>query len=119
MLMPSGQFKIFMYPKSLDMRAGADRLAFLCKDEIGMSPYQGAVFLFFNRDRSRAKIYFYDGTGSCVFSKRLECGRFKVPMVSEGRKYGIIASSELTLLLEGVDTSKIARPKAWLVKDEF
>jgi len=118
MLMPSGHFKIFMYPRPLDMRAGADRLAYLSKEEIGMNPYQGAVFLFFSRDRSRAKIYFYDGTGSCVFSKRLERGRFKVPVVAHGLKCGIIASNELSLLLEGVDTSKLSRPKAWLPKKE-
>ena len=116
MLMPSGRFKIFMYPRPLDMRAGADRLAYLCKEEIGMNPYQGAVFLFFNRDRTRAKVYFYDGTGSCVFSKRLEQGRFKVPVVAHGLKCGVIASSELSLLLEGVDTSKILRPKSWQPK---
>jgi transposase len=119
MLMPTGQFKIFMYPRVLDMRAGADRLAHLCKEEIGMNPYQGAVFLFFNRDRSRAKIYFYDGTGSCVFSKRLERGRFKVPLVGSGQKCGIVVSNELSLLLEGVDTSKILRPRPWIPKKEI
>lgn len=113
MLLPSGQFRIFLYPKSLDMRAGYDRLAFLCKDELGMNPHAGAIFLFFNRDRNRIKIYFYDGTGSCVFSKRLERGRFKFPRMAEGQAYGVLPSSELALVLEGVDTSLLRHPKGW------
>lgn len=113
MLMPSSHFRIFLYPKPLDMRAGYDRLAQICKAELGMNPYGGAVFLFFNRDRNRARVYFYDGSGSCLFSKRLEKGRFKVPEVKEGKAYAVIESSELSLLLEGADLTKVTRPKRW------
>lgn len=117
MLLPSGQFRIFLYPTALDMRAGYDRLAYLCKEELGMNPYGGAIFLFFNRGCNRVKIYFYDGTGSCVFSKRLEQGRFKIPRISDGAQYGIVASSELALLLEGADTAAVKRPPGWRPKD--
>ncbi len=72
-------------PRPLDMRAGADRLAFLCKEEIGMSPYQGAVFLFFNRDRTRPKFIFTTALVA-AFLKTLERGRFKVPVVPNGFK---------------------------------
>ena len=111
--MPSGRFNIFLYPKSLDMRAGYDRLAYLCKEELGINPYQGAIFIFFNRERNRTKIFFYDGSGCCVFSKRLEQGRFKVPMIKDGEAYGVVPSSDLALLLEGVDISQLQRPKHW------
>ena len=117
MLVAGGKFSIFLYPRPMDMRAGYDRLAFLCDAELGIDPYQGAVFLFFNRERNRAKVFFYDGTGSCVFSKRLELGRFKIPEVGEGQTYGSVPSSELALLLEGVDTSKLKKPKGWRPKD--
>lgn len=118
MLLPGSQFRIFLYPKPLDMRAGYDRLAHLCKTELGMNPYGGAVFLFFNRDRNRARVYFYDGSGSCLFSKRLEKGRFKVPAVAETSTYAVIESSELSLLLEGADITKVTRPKRWQPKAE-
>ena len=114
MLIPGGQFRIFLYPKPLDMRAGYDRLAQICKSEIGMNPYGGAIFLFFNRQRNRARIYFYDGSGSCLFSKRLERGRFKIPTVAPSFAYAVVESSELSLLLEGADIGKIIRPKRWL-----
>lgn len=118
MLMPTSQFRIFLYPKPLDMRAGCDRLAQICKAELGMNPYGGAVFLFFNRDRNRARIYFYDGSGSCLFSKRLEKGRFKIPEIDAAATYAVVESSELTLLLEGADITKVTRPKRWQPKPE-
>jgi transposase len=116
MLMSMHGFQIFLYPKSIDMRAGYDKLAQIVKDEIGLNPYSGAVFLFFNRDRTRARIYFYDGSGSCLYSKRLEKGRFKIPVVDPKANHAVIESSELCLLLEGADVTKVIRPKRWTAK---
>ena len=64
MLLPSSRFKIFMYPKAFDMRSGYDRLAMICREELGLNPYSGALFLFFNKTLTRAKIFFFDGSGS-------------------------------------------------------
>jgi transposase len=113
MLLPSNQFQIFLYPRFLDMRSGYDRLAEICRHELGVNPYNGAVFLFFNRQRDRARIFFYDGSGSCLFSKRLEKGRFKVPFVDPKAQYAMIEAKQLGLLLEGVDLSTIKTPKPW------
>lgn len=112
MIFPSGQFRIFIYAESVDMRSGYDRLAYFCKEYVGMDPYSGAVFLFFNRTSDRVKIFFYDGTGSCIFMKRLEKGRFQMPElgVGSGRKSVQLPASELGLLLEGVDTTPLRRP---------
>ena len=111
MLMPSGSFRLFMYPSPIDMRAGYDRLAFLCREELGMDPYAGAIFLFFNRSKTLVKIFYHDGSGSCVFGKRLDRGRFTLPSVTVGSRYGSIAANELGLLLEGVDTRLIQHPR--------
>jgi transposase len=113
MLLPSNQFQIFLYPKFMDMRSGYDRLAEICRIELGVNPYSGAVFLFFNRQRDKARIIFYDGSGSCLFSKRLERGRFKVPFVDPKSAYAMIEAKQLGLLLEGVDLSTIKTPKPW------
>lgn len=114
MLIPGGQFRIFLAPRPIDMRFGIDRLAHLCQSELEMNPHGGAVFLFFNRSRNRAKIYFFDGSGSCLFLKRLERGRFKVPSALVGARTISIPANELGLLLEGVDVAKIQRPKKWV-----
>lgn len=112
MLTPAGHYRIFAYAKALDFRCGMDRIAAVCKSELAMNPYGGAVFLFFNRSCDRAKIFFYDGTGPCLFLKRLDHGRFKRPRAEPGVPHAEIPASDLALLLEGIDVSKIPRPKA-------
>lgn len=37
---------------------------------------QGELYLFAGRDCRRAKVLYFDGTGLCLFHKRLEQGRF-------------------------------------------
>lgn len=101
MLMPSQQFKIFIYSKSVDMRMGFDRLAAICRSEIGLNPSSGAVFMFFGQRRDRLKIYYYDGTGACVFYKRLDRGKFLFPSAVSDSSHISIKTSELAGLLEG------------------
>jgi transposase len=39
----------------------------------------GDLFLFVSKNRRRARVLYWDGTGLCVFAKRLEKGRFAAP----------------------------------------
>ena len=112
MLIPAGQYRVFAHTKALDFRCGMDRIAQICKSELAMNPYGGAVFLFFNRRRDLAKIFFYDGTGPCLFLKRLDHGCFKLPRIEAGAAHAVIPATDLALLLEGVDVGNIKRPKA-------
>ena len=61
----------------------------------------GDVYVFVGKDRRRAKVLYWDGTGLCVFAKRLEKGRFAAPWMHA--KDGVLrmTMSELSLLLEG------------------
>jgi transposase len=111
MLTPSGHYRIFAHRAALDFRCGIDRIAYICKAQLAMNPYGGAVFLFFNKNRDRAKIFFHDGTGPCLFLKRLDRGRFQQPKAQPDAAHAEIAASELALLLEGIDIAKIPRPK--------
>ena len=53
-----------------------DGLYGLVVDGLDENPLSGDLFLFVNRNRNRAKILLWDGTGLCIFQKRLEQGRF-------------------------------------------
>ena len=113
MMMPNSHVKIFVAIGAVDMRFGFDRLAQTVKASLGFDPYCGSLFLFFNRSADRARIIYFDGSGSCTFSKRMEKGTFKVP-VSNGCEASLqIAATDLALLLEGVNVSRIMRPKPW------
>ena len=59
-----------------DMRKGFDGLSALVTQGLHGDPLSGDVFLFLSRDRVRAKVLHWDGTGLCVYAKRLERGRF-------------------------------------------
>jgi transposase len=43
---------------------------------MAMDPFGGALFVFYNRDRTAMKILCYDGQGFCLFAKRLSKGKF-------------------------------------------
>lgn len=77
-MIPHG-VEIFAAVEPVDMRWSFDRLAGLVQDRIGRAPRSRALFLFFGKRRDALKILFFDGTGLCIFYKRLDRGTFKVP----------------------------------------
>lgn len=113
MMLPMSYVKVFVATGAVDMRFGFDRLAQIVKASLGFDPFDGSLFLFFNRSSDRARIIYFDGSGSCSFSKRLEKGTFKTPGSKSGETSLTISATDLALLLEGVNVSKITRPKPW------
>jgi transposase len=97
----------------VDFRYGFDGLANVCKKLAGKDPYSGTVFLFLNRAMTKAKIIYFDGTGSVMIWKRLEKGKYKLPQVSKEGEFATLGGTDAALLLEGVDASKIKRDKPW------
>jgi transposase len=61
----------------------------------------GDLYVFVGKDRRRAKVIYWDGTGLCVFAKRLEKGRFSAPWKHAKDGALRMTMSELALLLEG------------------
>lgn len=90
---------VYLHPT--DMRKSFDTLAFLVSKELGRELLDGDVFLFVGKTRRRAKVLYFDGTGLCLFAKRLEKGRFAAPW-ERGREGALrLTMSELSLFLEG------------------
>jgi transposase len=83
------------------MRKGFDGLCALVSQGLHHSPLSGDVFLFVSRDRVRAKAIHWDGTGLCVYAKRLERGRFAPLWRESGEDPITLTISELDLFLEG------------------
>src|SRR5262249_29575495 len=73
----------------------------LVVEKMQMEVLSGDVFLFVGRDRRRAKALFWDGTGLCLYAKRLEKGRFAAPWKRGGGETLKLTMSELALFLEG------------------
>ena len=92
--------QVWAYPEPADLRAGFDGLSALVSSKLGRDPLSGHLFLFVNRHRTRAKVLVWDGTGLCIYMKRLERGRFASLWSSPGKSVEL-TTSELTLFLEG------------------
>lgn len=102
---------IFMGLDPIDLRWGFDRLAGIVGERLTRDARSGALFVFFGKRRDCLKVLFFDGTGMCMFYKRLDAGTFRLPPVPEGTTTLAIEERVLDDLLDGVDldTASIAR----------
>ena len=71
--------KVFLSCQPVDMRKGMDGLAAQVKMVIGMEPFCGHIFVFRGRRAGYVKILYWDGSGLCLFAKRMEKGAFVWP----------------------------------------
>lgn len=92
--------KAYAYTAPVDMRKGFDGLMAVVEQKLGRDPLSGELFLFVSRNRVRAKVLHWDGTGLCVFAKRLERGRF-ANLWSETESTVRLTMNELQLFVEG------------------
>ena len=91
--------------KPVDFRKGADGLAALVREEMQADPFSGAIYVFRAKRADRVKLVFWDGTGVCLFAKRLEDGRFRWPAVRDGVIR--LTAAQLSALLEGLDWRRV------------
>jgi transposase len=92
---------VYAYAQPTDMRKGFDGLSALVTQGLEHDPLSGDVYLFVSRDRVRAKVLHWDGTGLCVFAKRLEPGRFAAVWRDDHHAPVTLTVSELQLFLDG------------------
>ena len=89
--------RVFAHSQPTDMRKSFDTLAAIVRLEVKQDLLAGDLFVFIGRDTRRAKILFWDGTGTCLFAKRIEKGRFAVP----GRPPSSRSSSRAAIFSSG------------------
>lgn len=97
----TGQARVWAYGCAVDLRKGFDGLTALVGGDLGQDPLSGDLFLFVNRTRHLAKVLLWDGTGLCIYSKRLEQGCFACLWREPGSARLHLTMSELRLFLEG------------------
>lgn len=107
MFFPEGQIRVFVYGQPVSMRLSYDGLYALAKHTMQLDPLSGHLFAFINRRANQIKVLYFDRSGWCVWSKRLEQGRLL-------RDWCSISTREmdwtgLKLLLEGIEPKKVHR----------
>jgi transposase len=81
---PTGAVRVMIATKPVDFRKGAEGLAALVRETMAADPFSGAVYVFRAKRADRIKLVFWDGTGLCLFAKRLEDGIFRWPKIEDG-----------------------------------
>ena len=105
MIGPTGAVRVLVATRPVDFRKGAEGLAALVRERMQADPFCGAVYVFRAKRADRVKLIYWDGTGVCLFAKRLEDGKFRWPSVQDAVMR--LSAAELSALLEGLDWKRV------------
>jgi transposase len=101
--------QVWLACRPIDMRKGMNSLAAQVKAVLHADPFSGHVFLFRGKTGDYLKALHWDGSGLCLYAKRLERGRFVWPPVIDERLH--LTPGQLELLLEGMDYRRTMPPE--------
>lgn len=109
MIAISAHTKVYLAKDATDMRRSFRGLIMLTEAVLRQEPVSGHLFVFLNRRRDLMKILYWDGTGFCIWYKRLERGSFQRPpaVVGEDRPGLELSTSQLSLMLQGIDLTSV------------
>ena len=105
---------MFLCLQATDMRCSFPGLISRTKSIVEQDPLSGYLFVFINRQRDYVKVLYWDESGYCIWSKRLEAGTFEFPKSVE--KKVEIDLKKLMLILEGISLGKIKQRKRFSLK---
>lgn len=105
MIGPTGAVRVMVATRPVDFRKGAEGLAALVRETMGVDPFSGAIYVFRARRADRIKLVYFDGTGVCLLAKRLEDGKFVWPAITDGVVR--LTAAQLQALLEGLDWRRV------------
>ena len=100
--------RVFVAVEPLDMRGSFDALAGAVR-RLGLDPVDGHLYLFLNKRRRLAKALWFDGSGWCILSKRLERGSFQLPAIDGTADRVQVDGATFTSLLAGIDFTAARR----------
>jgi len=105
---------IYLFTLPTDMRKSFDGLSGLIALHCDAARLtDGTLFVFINRRRDRMKVMSFDGDGLAIWYKRLERGRYELPMNPTGRCDVRIDARQLRLILDGVELSSVRHRKRY------
>lgn len=101
--------RIWLAVEATDMRCGFDRLAERVRAVLGQDPLSDALFISRSRRGDRLKVLVWDRDGFILRYKRLESRVFTLPRVEAGMRSVELRASELAMILDGIDMTKLKR----------
>lgn len=107
-MIPAGA-RVLVATNPVDFRKGPEGLTALVRDA-GADPFSGALYVFRSKRADRLKIVWWDGTGLCLFAKRLDEDRFRWPRLTDGVIR--LTASQLMALVDGMDWTRVHAVRA-------
>lgn len=95
--------EIFLYRAPIDFRKQANGLALLIEQELGRSPFTGALYAFTNRQRNKIKCLMWEDNGFVLYYKALAEEKFKWPKPAD--ELMPLTGEQINWLLDGYDIS--------------
>lgn len=111
MFFPESGVRVWLCTQPTDMRKSYDGLSALVKNQLQEDPLSGQLFVFINRKGTQIKVLYFDRSGYCIWSKRLEQGTFHHHW-QDAIKHSL-GWTELKLLLEGIDLRSVRQSKRY------
>ena len=100
--------KVYLACRPVSMRYGFDGLSAKVASVLALDPFSGHLFLFRSKRGDYLKILYWDGSGLCLFAKRLERGRFVWPPIVDDAL--VLTPAQLALLIEAIDWRRTVAP---------
>lgn len=104
MFAPGSQAKIWLCTQPTDMRKSFKGLCAQVKIQLGHNPLDGQYFVFVNRRKTQMKVLYFEPSGFCLWSKKLEQGQFRITPCTAGQR--ALTWTDLQLILEGIEVQK-------------
>ena len=95
---------VYLHREPVDFRKSINGLSVIVENEMEMSPFSGALYVFTNRARDKLKLIYWDNSGFALFYKRLEKDKFHWPRrwpeplitLSESQLHWLLAGYNIT-----------------------
>jgi transposase len=100
MIVPPTGVRVLVATRPVDFRKGMDGLAAYIQEALKTDPFSGVIYVFRAKRADRVKLLFWDQTGLCLLTKRLEDGKFRWPAVQDGVMR--LSLAQLSALIEGM-----------------
>ena len=105
---------LILCTQATDMRKSFNGLIAMVKTYLKDNPGSGQAFVFINKNRNLMKCLYFESGGYCIWSKRLEQGRFSELCKNQLSAKITLSATEFSALLEGFDMEIKKRRKRYI-----
>ena len=113
MLALSNRYRYFLYYGKTDFRKGFDGLSGLVRNDMGLDPTDGEIYVFVNRRRNQLKLLTFEADGFCLYHKKLVEGTFEMPLYDAATQSAVISEEQLSLILKGISLKSVRKRKRY------